>query len=42
MVVDHLGRIMGRGFFMMLTEPLGNRWGGFLKTMDKAALKGSA
>ena len=30
---------------MMLTEPLGNRWGGFMmrcKTMNKAALKGSA
>ena len=44
-VIAHMGRNMGRGFFMMLTEPLGNRWGGFMmrcKTMNKAALKGSA
>ena len=43
--VDHLGRTMGRGVFMVLTEPLGKRWGGFLvrcKTMNKAALEGSA
>ena len=40
----HLGRTMGRGsFVVLLTEPLGNRWGGFLmrwKTMNKAALQG--
>ena len=44
MGLDHLGRTMGRGSFLMLTEPLGKRQGGFLvrcKAMNKAALGGS-